>query len=56
MLPMALFLVTCVIDEGVSESSFRVIQASSRASVAQSILKHYEVWEGFISSSIFIFG
>ncbi len=50
---MALFLVPCVVDEGVYESSFRVIQASSRASVAKSILNNYASWEGFISSSIF---
>ena len=50
---MALFLVTCVADEGVYASSFRVIQASSREVVAKSILNHYASWEGFISSSIF---
>jgi len=50
---MALFLVTCVVDEGVYESSFRVIQAASRAAVAKYILNNYEAWEGFISSSIF---
>jgi len=50
---MALFLVTCVVDEGVYESSFRVIQASSRESVATYILNHYASWEDFILSSIF---
>ena len=50
---MALFLVTCVIDEGVYESSFRVVKASSREAVAKYILTHYESWEDFISRSIF---
>ena len=50
---MALFLVTCVIDEGVYESSFRVVKASSREAVAKYILTNYESWEDFISRSIF---
>ena len=50
---MALFLVTCVIDEGVYESSFRVVKASSREAVAQYILTNYESWKDFISRSIF---
>ena len=35
---MALFLVTCVFDEGVYENTFRVVKASSREAVAKYIL------------------
>ncbi len=50
---MALFLITCVYDEGVYESSFRVIKASSREAVAKYILNHYESYEDFVRRSIF---
>lgn len=50
---MALFLVTCVIDEGVSERSFRVVNASSREAVARYMLTNYASWEDFIARSIF---
>jgi len=50
---MALFLVTRVYDEGMSERSFQVVKASSRKAVAIHILTHYETWEYFITSSIF---
>ena len=32
---MSLFLVTCVCDEGVDESSFRVVEAPSRLALAE---------------------
>ena len=35
---MALFLITCVCDEGVYEHSFRVVEAPSRLTVAEGIL------------------
>ncbi|MDM8551478.1 hypothetical protein QUF72_15435 [Desulfobacterales bacterium HSG2] len=50
---MALFLITCVYDEGVYESSFRVVKASSREAVAKYILSHYESYEDFVTRSIF---
>lgn len=50
---MALFLVTSVYDDGVSEGSFRVVKASSREAVARHILAHCDTWEPFITSSIF---
>ena len=50
---MALFLVTCVFDEGVYENTFRVVKASSREAVAKYILNNYESWENFISRSVF---
>ena len=53
MSKMALFLVTCVIDEGVYESSFRVVEASSKEDVAKYMLSNYDSWEDFIFRSIF---
>lgn len=50
---MALFLVTSVYDDGISESSFRVVKAPSREAVARHILAHCDTWEPFITSSIF---
>jgi hypothetical protein len=45
---MALFLVTCVCDEGVSPSSFRVVEAPSRLAVAASILRRPDPWIDFL--------
>jgi hypothetical protein len=50
---MALFLISRVYDEGFSERSFRVVKASSRVAVTRHILAHYDMWEYFITSSIF---
>lgn len=50
---MPLFLITCVYDEGVYESSFRVVNAPSREDVARYILTNYESWEDYLSRSIF---
>ena len=49
---MGLFLVTCVIDEGVYDSSFRVIEANSAADVAQYMLNQYDSWQGFLKNSV----
>jgi len=42
-----------VYDEGIYQSSFRVVNASSREEVAQYILTHYDSWEDYLSRSIF---
>lgn len=43
-----LFLVTCVYDEGVYESSFRVVEAASRLAVAQAIVESPDIWSRFL--------
>jgi hypothetical protein len=45
---MPLFLITSVCDEGVYESSFKLVEADSRIAVAQYILKHPWNWESFL--------
>ncbi len=50
---MALFLVTCVFDQGLTASSFKVVKASSQADVARDMLKDYASWENFVENSIF---
>jgi hypothetical protein len=45
---MALFLVTCVCDEGVSARSFRVVEAPSRLAVAACILRRPDAWADFL--------
>ncbi len=43
-----LFLVTCVYDEGVYETSFRVVEAPSRLAVAQHIVDQPDIWNQFL--------
>jgi hypothetical protein len=43
-----LFLVTCVYDEGVEATSFRVVEAPSRLAVAQHIVDHPDLWSKFL--------
>ena len=43
-----LFLVACVYDEGVYESSFRVVEATSRLAVAQAIVDKPDIWSKFL--------
>jgi hypothetical protein len=50
---MPLFLVTCVCDEGVWESSFRILEAPSRLAVADSILRRPYSWRDFLQRSRF---
>lgn len=50
---MALFLVTCVYDDGFDDRSFRVIEASSIEKVAEYILKNYDSFSDFIDRSVF---
>jgi hypothetical protein len=45
---MPLFLITSVCDEGVSATSFKVVEADSRLSIAQNILDHPYHWERFL--------
>jgi hypothetical protein len=43
-----LFLVACVYDEGVYETSFRVVEADSRLAVAQYIVDSPDIWSKFL--------
>jgi hypothetical protein len=45
---MPLFLITSVCDEGVSATSFKVVEAESRSSIAQHILDRPYDWERFL--------
>ena len=46
---MPLFLITSVCDEGVSATSFKVVEAESRLVIAQHILDHPHDWKRFLS-------
>lgn len=46
-----LFLITCVPDEGVSQSSFVVIEAGSELEIAQHILSDPSKWECFLNAA-----
>ncbi len=48
---MPLFLVTWSYDEGVYESSFRVVEAPSRLAVAENILRDPYRWKDFLDRS-----
>jgi hypothetical protein len=50
---MPLFLVTCLIDEGMYASNFRVIEAPSREAMAAHILANIPLWERELRSSVF---
>lgn len=43
-----LFLVTCVIDEGVYDSSFIVVEAESELEIAEHMLSDTSKWEWFL--------
>ena len=43
-----LFLVACVYDEGVYETSFRVAEAASRLAVAAHIVEDSDIWSTFL--------
>jgi hypothetical protein len=48
---MPLFLVTCVCDEGVGKTSFRVVEAPSRIAVAESMLYNSDLWIDYLQRS-----
>jgi hypothetical protein len=48
---MPLFLVTSVLDEGVYENSFRVIEAKSEIAIAQHILDNPYHWEDMLRNT-----
>lgn len=48
---MPLFLVTNVCDEGVYESSFRVVEAPSRVAVAEYVLRHPDSFRRWLEKS-----
>lgn len=48
---MPLFLITCVYDEGLYESSFRVADAPSRLAVAENMLNEPYRWKEFLDWS-----
>lgn len=43
-----LFLITCVIDEGVYDSSFIVVEAESELEIAEQMLSDTSKWEWFL--------
>jgi hypothetical protein len=45
---MPLFLITSVCDEGISATSFKVVEAESRLAIAQHILDRPWDWEPFL--------
>ena len=45
---MALYLVTCVYDEGVYENDFRVVEAESLLDVARHITQHPYRWADWL--------
>jgi hypothetical protein len=51
-----LYLVTNVCDEGVYETSFRVIEAPSRLAVAEYILRDLPSWVGWLRRSCILDG
>ncbi len=46
---MPLFLITCLCDEGMSPSSFRVVRATSKLAVAKNMLDNPERWRDFLA-------
>ncbi|GAA6622594.1 hypothetical protein [Scytonema sp. NUACC26] len=44
---MPLFLVTSLIDEGMYENNFRVVEAQSKLEIAQHMLDHPQQWENY---------
>nr|WP_322719684.1 hypothetical protein [Nostoc sp. ChiQUE02]MDZ8232722.1 hypothetical protein [Nostoc sp. ChiQUE02] len=46
-----LFLVTCVIDEGVYDSSFIVVEAESELEIAEHMLSNTSRWEWFLDGA-----
>jgi hypothetical protein len=50
---MPLFLIACVCDEGVYETSFRVVEAPSRLDVSRSIIRNPYRWSTYLERSHF---
>jgi hypothetical protein len=48
---MPLYLVSCVCDEGVWGTSFKVIEAESRLSIAEAITRSPELWKRWLALS-----
>lgn len=48
---MALFLITSLIDEGMYENDYRVVEAESREEVAQHMIDHSKQWENYLRSA-----
>lgn len=46
-----LYLITSLIDEGIYDSSFRVVEAGSELEIAEHILAHPAPWQWFLDSS-----
>jgi hypothetical protein len=46
---MPMYLVTSVIDEGVYDDDFRVVEASSPLAVVENMLKYSYKWKGLLS-------
>src|SRR5205809_8098151 len=48
---MPLFLITSVCDEGVYESSFKVVEAPSATEIAKNMLQNPYAWERFLRNT-----
>lgn len=48
---MALFLITSLIDEGMYDNDYRVVEADSREAVAQHMLDHPHQWQSYLRSA-----
>lgn len=51
--PTGLFLVTCVVDEGVYDNDFRVVRAPSRLAVAEDIVRDPWRWDDLLRGALF---
>ena len=49
---MTLFLVTSLIDEGIYDSSFQVVEASSKVEIAAHMINNSWQWEHFLRNSV----
>lgn len=49
---MALFLVTSLLDEGIYDSRFQVVEANSKLEIAAHIISHSWQWERFLRNSV----
>ena len=49
---MTLFLVTSLIDEGIYDSSFQVIEANSKLEIASHMISNSWQWERFLRNSV----
>jgi hypothetical protein len=51
---MALFLITSLIDEGMYDNDYRVVEAESREEVAQHMIDHPNQWQSYLRSALLL--